>query len=72
MIAKYDEPPVDIQIDRSPVLSVAYKFKWDHVLMLDKSYGYPMNRQDSGTQDSDRGSHHLLECTRPVAYLVSH
>jgi hypothetical protein len=72
MIAKYDEPPVDIQIDRSPALSVAYKFKWDHVLMLDKSYGCPMNRQDSGTRDSDRESHHLLECTRPVVYLVSH
>jgi hypothetical protein len=72
MIVKYDEPPMDIQIDRSPVLSVAYEFKSDHVLMLDKSYDYPMNRQDSGMQDSDRESHHLLECTRPVVYFVSH
>jgi len=71
MTAMCDELPVDTPIDRSPMLSVTHRFKPDHVLILDKFYDYPMNHQDSCKLDTDIGSRHPLECTRPLVYRVS-
>jgi len=72
MIVRYDELPLDTPIDRSPVVSVAYSVKPDHVLMLGKFYGCPMNHQDNCTPNIGKESRRLLECTRHAVYLVSH